>query len=592
MSDSVPITIVAKRSPNDGGDDDTGFIAGITQRLARSNPVFASNMLDVKQALVRAKDTSGGKPLSVQIVGHGLPGQLLLGMTWMQGADIAARARAFPFSVIDTSPLALTFFHDLIGSISDLTLAGCHVGDPDVSGTGWSINGRSLTYCLAELLKCQVSGAIGFVGTSDFDDTGRFIGDQATWAPDKNGALQWSTKNSKPTRPTTKPEFDVGITEVSSTYLVAHSKDSHEVPLIAARVAPLVERYDDIAMATPELNVATTVDGAAGTATLVGNSRFMIINGKQYAVINVDTVGPAISRIVNTSNQTPIEAVDPCTHAIVQQVQVESYADGKLTFFSRSVNNNLTKFTVPITEIMAQGPTGCPQSVSWRTPGAVGNLYLSRQGWDSLTAIDGGLFGYNTEAVLFKFPWCLPFRGIEPLAMIPTSIKVTFFDDKSQALLAVDVQPGSQIVWNGARKITFETADGSRTEWPKRIDVAGASVQYPDQKGVVDVLNCDLGDFTQQIEWKKQGAPVTLQLTENGFEAFNVIQEAIHQYAAGASVPYPGPLVDDLETLGKELPPELKKVLEAARARVRKTPGALRARGKRLLPRRAFPRKN
>jgi hypothetical protein len=315
----------------------------------------------------------------------------------------------------------------------------------------------------------------------------------------------------------------------------------------------------------------------------------MIIQGKQYAIENYQDISKTLSKVLYTSNEAPSLVEGPCTHALVQQVQVESYDNGKLTFLTRSNNNNLSPYSVPVSEILAQGPTGCPQSVSWRTAGAVGNLYLSRQGWESVANIDGGLFGYKTEAVLFKFPTCLPFRGIEPLAVMPTSIKVTFLDEKSNTMMTLDALPGSAIKWTGAAKITFVTANGARTEWPKRIDVAGASVQYADQSGVVDVLSCDLGDFTQVIDWKK-GEPVTLQLTENGFEAFNVIQEAIHQYAAGASVPYPGPLVDDLQMLGEHLPQALKNVLEAARKRAKDLNPWERARGKRTMPRKAIPR--
>src|ERR1700744_373466 len=120
--------------------------------------------------------------------------------------------------------------------------------------------------------------------------------------------------------------------------------------------------------------------------------------------------------------QGPILPATPhCPFAVVQQVAITKFDDKTLWFQSRTQTNQLGDYSATTDQILASPPTGSPTPVSW-TPGSVGNLYLSREAWDSAnTNPKGGLYAYNVPgAVLFKYPQCAPFRGIEPLDILPT----------------------------------------------------------------------------------------------------------------------------------------------------------------------------
>jgi hypothetical protein len=56
------------------------------------------------------------------------------------------------------------------GKISELMLVGCNIGS--ANAVGYPINGRTLTYTLAELLRSTVLGADDVVGPDEFDERG------------------------------------------------------------------------------------------------------------------------------------------------------------------------------------------------------------------------------------------------------------------------------------------------------------------------------------------------------------------------------------------------------------------------------------
>jgi hypothetical protein len=283
----------------------------------------------------------------------------------------------------------------------------------------------------------------------------------------------------------------------------------------------------------------------------------------------------------------PVQPAVPCPFAIVQQVGITKFQGGVVSFQTRTQNNKLGDFTATTDQILASPPTGAPTPVAW-TPGAVGNLYLHDAGWQAAqNNPQGGLYGYNVPgAVLFKWPQCAPFRGIEPLDVLPTSIQLTDETGKVWDLLGADVAPAQQIVWNAAGKVNIVLKTGEVTQvWPTKIAISGSPKAFPAIKGggPVDVLDIEHADFLQTLSWQTPNAPVTLRLNERGFEAFKIVQSAIHQFAAGANVTYPGALVDDLAGRGASLDPAHAKALDDARARL-ETMGLSdddRARGKR-----------
>jgi hypothetical protein len=266
-----------------------------------------------------------------------------------------------------------------------------------------------------------------------------------------------------------------------------------------------------------------------------------------------------------------LPAIPHCPYAIVQQVSITKFQGGVVSFQTRTQTNQLGDYTAPASQILASPPTGAPTPVPW-TQGAVGNLYLHRDGWDAGNDNPkGGLYAYNVPgAVLFKFPTCAPFRGIEPLDIVPTSIQVTAAEGVFD-LLGPDVAPAQQIIWNAAGNINIALKTGEvKQVWPTKISVSGSPKAFPNIKpgGPVDVLDVEHADFLQTLSWQTPKAPVTLRLNERGFEAFKVVQSAIHQFAAGANVTYPGALVDDLKGRGQGLDPVHAKALEDARTRL------------------------
>jgi hypothetical protein len=261
-----------------------------------------------------------------------------------------------------------------------------------------------------------------------------------------------------------------------------------------------------------------------------------------------------------------------CPYAIVQQVSITSFQGTQIKFQTRTQKNALAEYTASTDQVLASPPTGAPTPVPW-TPGAVGNLYLNRTAWDAAEANpNGGLYAYNIPgAVLFKYPQCAPFRGIEPLDVVPTSIEVTDAGGKVYDLLGPDVAPTQQIAWNAATNIGIKLKTGEVKQiWPVKITVSGSPKAFPNIRGggPVDILDIEHGDFLQTLSWQNPKDPVTLRLNERGFEAFKIVQSAIHQFAAGANVTYPGALVDDLKDRGANLDPAHAKALDAARARL------------------------
>jgi hypothetical protein len=157
------------------GSTDNLFIDHALQTL-RSRKAAGSRIIQV--ASVRDADLELGKALSdrfrstirLQIVGHSLSGMLSLGASWIPEADMVTRAFKYPYYVLDTNPASLGLLAKYAGKISEVMLVGCNVGS--ASSFGYAINGRTLTYTLAELLRCLVRGADDIVAPDEFDAHG------------------------------------------------------------------------------------------------------------------------------------------------------------------------------------------------------------------------------------------------------------------------------------------------------------------------------------------------------------------------------------------------------------------------------------
>lgn len=132
-----------------------------------------SNLI-VRAASVRDIDVRLGEvtrppfrgQVRLQLVGHSLSGILALGACWLPDAMPAG----YPFYALDTNPAAMGLLAKYIGKIAEVMLVGCNIGS--ASSFGYAINGRTLTYTLAELLHCKVRGADDVVSADEFDARG------------------------------------------------------------------------------------------------------------------------------------------------------------------------------------------------------------------------------------------------------------------------------------------------------------------------------------------------------------------------------------------------------------------------------------
>jgi hypothetical protein len=247
-----------------------------------------------------------------------------------------------------------------------------------------------------------------------------------------------------------------------------------------------------------------------------------------------------------------------CNFAIVQQVTIESVDDRNVSFTTRgsgpsgSADQNLRKtFTVPLAEVYVRPIDGAPAPVEM-IPGATGNLYLSRVGWQTTSADGFRLFG--CAQAIFKFPVCgaITTPPLTRLTVIPTSIIVrghlrddtAFFDIE---LSGPDAAESQDIVWNGVDYIDLHlTARGARRMgrgahaqpvklWPTKIRVKGSPAIDQAVIGAVDVLDHEMAACTQHIAFAKRGAPVTLRLTQDGVNAFHVTPQAVLEASSSAA---------------------------------------------------------
>jgi hypothetical protein len=247
-----------------------------------------------------------------------------------------------------------------------------------------------------------------------------------------------------------------------------------------------------------------------------------------------------------------------CNFAIVQQVTIVTIDDTNVSFTTRGTgpsgrsDENLRKtFTVARSEIYARAIDGAPAAVEL-IPGATGNLYLSRTGWQAVT--DDGFRIFGSDHAIFKFPSCgaiaSPF--ITQMTVIPESIVVrghlpeqTVFHDIE--LASPDADNAQHIVWNGVDYVAIRlTARGARRLgvgahattielWPTRIRIKGSPAIDQAVLGEVDILDREMADCTQTISFSACGAPVTLRLTQDGVNAFHVTPQAVVEASSGES---------------------------------------------------------
>ncbi|HZJ62110.1 MAG TPA: hypothetical protein VFD36_01190 [Kofleriaceae bacterium] len=172
-----PDTVIVVAGPPTGtmGATDNAFIDDVLKTLSRRT---ASGTRVLRACSVRDIDVELGKLLGddfkgeirLQIVGHSISGMLSLGASWIPESEMLGKAFRYPHYVLDTNPAALGLLAKYVEKISEVMLVGCNIGS--ASSFGYAINGRTLTYTLAEMLRCLVRGADDVVAPDEFDSRG------------------------------------------------------------------------------------------------------------------------------------------------------------------------------------------------------------------------------------------------------------------------------------------------------------------------------------------------------------------------------------------------------------------------------------
>jgi hypothetical protein len=187
MSDQPDtVTVVACPPAGAAGATANQFIdaalACLTSKRAKGNRIIrASCIRDIDIQLGELLPRASRTRVRLQIVGHSISGVLSLGASWIPDDEVATTAFRFPFYVLDTNPAALGLLAKYVGKITEVMLVGCNVGA--ASSFGYAINGRTLTYTLAELLRCRVRGADDVVAPDEFDARGWYAPGQHHRAP-------------------------------------------------------------------------------------------------------------------------------------------------------------------------------------------------------------------------------------------------------------------------------------------------------------------------------------------------------------------------------------------------------------------------
>jgi hypothetical protein len=165
------VTLVADPPPEtDNGGLDQTFQLLSARGLHNHEIRRVASVSEIDIALSDVFTPAFKGTVRLQIIGHAIPGSICLGAMWTDTGIHDPAAFAFPFLVLDTSPTALGLLAKFAGKLSEVMLVGCHVGS--TTSFGHAINGRTLTYTLAELLRCKVCGADDDVAPDEYDEQG------------------------------------------------------------------------------------------------------------------------------------------------------------------------------------------------------------------------------------------------------------------------------------------------------------------------------------------------------------------------------------------------------------------------------------
>ena len=315
------VTLVASPPPEtDNGGLDQTFQLLSAKQLHTNQLHRVASVSDIDVTLDKILTPSFRGTIRLQIIGHAIPGSMCLGARWSDSGIHDPAAFAFPFLVLDTNPAALGLLAKFAGKLSEVMLVGCHVGS--TTSFGHAINGRTLTYTLAELLRCKVSGADDDVAPDEYDDQGWYAPAPQHRRPK---GWRWSEatpplwtdlgtdplpRNRKPVGKDGKPvEFEIRSIKTAMLPMVATGQ-----PLDLACSVRLSCQYvttDKPVSALPELAIETD----QGTAQIVCGGRYLKIAGMCYVIDRNPPLAAALSALLRAVDAARGAQVAPAAPA-------------------------------------------------------------------------------------------------------------------------------------------------------------------------------------------------------------------------------------------------------------------------------------
>src|SRR5262249_23831585 len=212
--------------------------------------------------------------------------------------------------VLDTNPAALGLLAKYAGKVSEVMLVGCNIGS--ASSFGYAINGRTLTYTLAEMLRCLVRGADDVVAPDEFDARGWYAP-----GPQRRRPKGWRWIESRPPVWT-----DPGLDPIAGQ--PASAVQAFEIRSITSSLLPVAATAQPIAVgpglritcrhvapdpprsALPDVSIETD----RGPAQLLCGGRFLKWQDTYYVVEHSHQVSVALTaRLWASTTQTGNNAV-------------------------------------------------------------------------------------------------------------------------------------------------------------------------------------------------------------------------------------------------------------------------------------------
>lgn len=296
------VTLVASppsETDNGGLDQTFHLLSGkglLSNRICR---VTSVRDIDVSLSEILAPPFKG--TIRLQIIGHSIPGSMCLGARWTETGIHDAGVSTYPFPVLDTNPRALGLLAKFAGKLSEVMLVGCHVGSS--TSFGHAINGRTLTYTLAELLRCKVLGADDDVAYDEYDEQGWYAPSEQHRRPKGwrwNDALPpaWTDPGTDPlprNRKAVGQVFEIQAITSTMLPLVAYQQLIALTPGI--RIACQHATTDKPESGLPELSLDTD----QGPGQILCGGRILKVAGVCYVMDRSPQLASALTSLLRSA---------------------------------------------------------------------------------------------------------------------------------------------------------------------------------------------------------------------------------------------------------------------------------------------------